>query len=89
MVHTLSRKDRRYPRTCRSIDGLVITLKDTDDDMDADVDLFLVNRRIKKIRGLELGRSQTFRGISGEMYRLTILAIHDDSNTVRIGIKPA
>lgn len=89
MMYTLSKRDRRYPRTCRTVDGITITLKDTDDDMEADFDLYSGNRRIKKIRDLELGRAQTFRGKSGELYRLTLLGVHDESHTVRIGIKPA
>ncbi len=89
LVHTLSLRDRRYPRVTNTIDGITIRLKDTDDDMDVDLDLFDGVRRIQKVRELELGRSQTFRGRSGDLYRLSVLGIHHKSRTVRIGIRPA
>jgi tetratricopeptide (TPR) repeat protein len=89
VVRTLSKKDRRYPKQAKIIDGITVRLRDTDGDLDADLNLYDGDRRIKKIRELPIGRSQTFRGHSGKRYRLTILSIHHKSHTVRIGIKPA
>ncbi len=89
VVHTVSERDRRYPRIVLAVDGIKMEIRDTDDDLEVDLDLFDGDRRIKKIRDLPLGGSQTFRGRSGVLYRLTVLAIHHKSHTARIGIKPA
>ncbi len=86
---TLSKKNRRYARRALLVDGIVAKLKDTDDDLDADIDLYDGDKRITKIRSLEIGQSKTFRGHSGKRYDLTILSIHHKSHTVRIGVKPA
>ena len=88
-VKTLSRKDRRYPREAKIIDGITALVKDTDGDLDADIYLYCSGRRIKKIKELPVGRSATFRGRSGRAYKLTILSIHHKTHTVRIGVKPA
>ncbi len=89
VIRTLSKRDHRYPRRARIIDGIAARLKDTDSDLDADIYLYAGDRRIKKIRELPVGQSQTFRGRSGKKYRLTILNVHHKTRTVRIGIKPA
>ncbi len=86
-VHTLSLKDRRYPRMVIAVDGIGVKLKDTDSDGEVDMDLFDGTKRVQKVRDLELGRSQTFRGKSGELYRLTLIGVHHKSETVKIGVK--
>jgi len=87
--HTLSLKDRRYPRMVVAVDGIGVHLKDTDSDGQVDLDLFDGKKRIQKVRELELGRSQSFQGKSGELYRLTLLGVHHKSRTVKIGVKRA
>ena len=89
IVHTLSKRDRRYPRITKTMEGITLKLRDTDDDGEVDMDIFDGKRRIKKVRDLEPGDSQTFRGKSGEVYRMTLLGVHHKSHTVRVGIKPA
>lgn len=88
-THVLSKKDRRYPRQVETLDGVRLRLEDTEGDLEVDIDVFIGKKRVKKIRDLELGRSQTFRGSSGALYRLTILGVHHKSDTVRLGIGPA
>lgn len=88
-IHTLSLKDRRYPRMAIAVEGIGVKLKDTDDDGEVDLDLFDGNKRFQKVRDLETGRSQTFQAKSGELYRLTVLAVHHKSRTVKIGLKRA
>ncbi|MEE8384658.1 MAG: hypothetical protein V3S01_01920 [Dehalococcoidia bacterium] len=88
VIRTLSKRDRRYPRQASLIDGVTVQLKDTDGDLDADLNLFEGEQRIGKIRELPVGRSQSFRSTSGKQYRLTILGVHHRTRTVRIGIKP-
>ncbi|MFH1419283.1 MAG: hypothetical protein ABII12_13480 [Planctomycetota bacterium] len=88
VLRTLSKENRRFTRRALLVDGIVANLKDTDDDLDADIDLYDGDQRIKKIRSLEIGQSKTFRGRSGKLYDLTILSIHHKSHTVRLGVKP-
>ncbi len=88
-VHTLSLKDRKYPRMVIAVDGISVKLKDTDSDGQVDLDLFDGKKRVEKVRDLELGRSQSFQGKSGELYRFTLLGVHHKSRTVKIGVKRA
>lgn len=87
IVHTLSKRDRRYPRILKTLEGITLELKDTDGDGEVDLDVFDGKRRIKKVRDLMPGASQTYRGKSGELYRMTLLGVHHKSHTVRIGIR--
>ncbi len=89
IVCTLSERDERHTRLARIMDGITIKLRDTDDDATADLDLYQGNRRVQKIRELKLGRSKSFRGRSGNWYKLTLLMVAHDSRTVRLGIEPA
>jgi hypothetical protein len=89
IITTLSRRDRLYARSARLVDGVEVRLKDTEADLEANFDLYCGKKRIKKIRDLTIGRSQIFEGVSGRLFRLTLLGIHHKSRTVRIGVKPA
>jgi hypothetical protein len=89
IIQSLSLKDRTYPKIAVTVEGVQLRLRDTDSDLEADFDLYAGRTRIKKIRGLKIGRSQLFSGANGVPYRLTLLGIHHKSRTVRVGIKPA
>ncbi len=84
---TLSKKDKRFAEQALLIDGIAVRLKGTEDDPEADLDLFDGKKRIKKIRGIRIGGSQTFSGRSGNDYRLVVLAIHHKTQTVRVGVQ--
>jgi hypothetical protein len=89
-VHTYSKKDERFPRRGPAIDGINLTLRDTDETdgtVEVDLDLEQGHDRIKKIRDLRVGRTQSFRGASGKIWRLTILSAHQKTHTVRIGFR--
>lgn len=88
-VKTLSLRDRRFAKEALVIDGVTVKLRDTDDDLEADLDLLTNNKRFKKIRALPLGRSATFLGQSGVTYRITVLRLHHKTRTVQLGVKPA
>ncbi|HUN81987.1 MAG TPA: hypothetical protein VMV81_10830 [Phycisphaerae bacterium] len=88
-LESLSLKDRTLAKSMSLPDGVEIRLKDTDADLEADFDMYIGKNRVKKIRGMKIGRSQILTGSSGELYRLTLLGIHHPSHTVRVGIKPA
>lgn len=87
VLRTLSKKDHRFSPQALLIDGIAVKLKGTDDEPEADLDLFDGKKRVKKIRGMRIGASQTFPGHSGINYRLVVLAIHDKTQTVRIGVQ--
>lgn len=90
IVRTYSLRDQRFPRTGDAIDGITLKLKDTDEDdgvIEVDVDLFKGGERIRKVRELRVGRSLTFRGASGQTYRMTIISAHHRTHTVRIGYR--
>lgn len=89
ITHTLSKRDKRYPRIVLAVDGVTVELRDTDGDQEVELDLLIGDERIKKIRDLLPGESRTFRGRSGKLYRLKLLAVHHKSHTVRIAIQPA
>lgn len=90
VVRTYSLQDQRFPRTGDAIDGITLKLKDTDEDdgvIEVDVDLLKGGERIRKVRALRVGRSLTFRGASGQTYRMTIISAHHRTHTVRIGFR--
>ena len=89
IIRTLSKKDERYDRRMKAVDGIAIKLRDTDDDLDVDLDLLKGDKRIQKIRELRIGGSKLFQGRSGTWYRLTVLDIRHKTRTVRLSIKPA
>jgi hypothetical protein len=89
IVCTLSKRDSRYSRDVTILERIELRLRETDDDPDADLDVFEGNRRLKKLRGMEIGESQSFSSRDGRLFRITILSIHDPSKTVRVGIRPA
>lgn len=89
VMESMSLKDKSLSRGMSAIEGITLLLRDTDDDDEADFDLYMGKERMKKVRGLKLGRSAVFSGPSGALYRLTLLGIHHKSQTVRVGIRPA
>jgi hypothetical protein len=69
------------------VDGIRIVLEDTDSDDQVDLDLFNGKKRIQKVRGLKQGRSQSFQGKSGDLYRLTLLSVQHKKRTVKFAVK--
>lgn len=89
VVRTLSKKDRKFPNKVEVLDGLVIELRDTDDDPKADLSVHLGARRIAKLNGLRIGEPRTVAGRSGRVYEIVVLTIVDNRQTVRVGIRPS
>jgi tetratricopeptide (TPR) repeat protein len=87
VLSTLSKKDKAFPKEAMLIDGIVIKLKGTGDDPKTDLDLCDGKKRVKKIRGLKIGASETFAGHSGVEFRLVILSIQHKTDTVRVGVQ--
>jgi hypothetical protein len=88
VIRTLSKKDRRYPRKVEVIDGLTVEVRDTDDDPDADYNVYLAGKRIGKYKGVKIGEPRPVAGRSGRMYEIVILSIIDSRRTIRFGIRP-
>jgi hypothetical protein len=86
---TLSRRDKRYARRVAAMDGLSVRLRDTDSDPDADLDIYADDKRIRTIRDLGPGQSETFTTPSGSAYSVSLLSVNHPTRTVCIVIKPA
>lgn len=86
---TLSRRDKRYERRVFAGDGFSVRLRDTDDAPDADLDIYAGDKRIRKIRDIEPGQSETFTTPSGAAYSLSLLSVDHATRTVHIALKPA
>lgn len=84
---TLSRGDKRYARRAGAMDGLSVRLRDTDKDPEADLDIYANDKRIRKIRDLRPGQSETFTTPSGTAYSLSLLSVNHPTRTVCIVIK--
>jgi len=85
----LSNDDDNIPRERALIDDISICVKDTDaDPLDTDLEI-RVGRYEGKFKGLRVGRRLRIRGASGREYRLTILAIDDDTETIRLSLERA
>ena len=86
-VRTLSKKDRRFPKKVELLDGLVIEVRDTDDDPDADFNIYLHGKRIAKCKGVKPRERRGVFGRSGRRYEVVLLEINDRRQTIRIGIR--
>ncbi len=88
MVRTLSKEDRRFPRKAALLDGLTAEVRDTDDDPDADFNVYLAGKRIAKRKGIEIGEATVVPGRSGRVYRLVLLDVTHERHTIRLGVEP-
>ncbi|MBN1341064.1 MAG: hypothetical protein JXQ73_00185 [Phycisphaerae bacterium] len=88
-MRTLSKKDRRFPRKAEIIDGLIVEIRDTDDDPDADFYVYIGSKRIAKHKGVRIGEARQVPGRSGRAYDLVLLAVIDSQQTIRLGVRPA
>jgi len=83
----ISRKDTRYRDTATTVDGVTVRLRDTDHDpLDADIEIRIGTTRIRR-DDLRIGQGVTFRVAEGRTYRLVVLSILDDRETVSFGIQ--
>ncbi|HVP11947.1 MAG TPA: hypothetical protein VMV94_12270 [Phycisphaerae bacterium] len=87
LLRTLSKKDKGFPKEAMLVDGILIKLKGTGDEPKTDIELYDGKKRIKKIKGLRIGSSETFPGHSGVEYRLVVLSIHHKTDTIRVGVQ--
>lgn len=83
----LSVEDRRFPREVHTVDDIRVKVKDTDPGPDADLDIYLGDKRIEKVRDIKTGESVRVKGRSGGWYELVVITIVDRTESVRIGIR--
>ena len=83
----LSVEDRRFPRQAHLTDDIHVRIKDTDEEPDADLDIYVGSRRVRKARDVEAGDTIPVRGRSGKPYELVVITIVDRTESVRIGIR--
>jgi hypothetical protein len=89
VVRTLSKKDSRFPKKAEIVDGLIVELRDTDDDPKADFSVYSGSKHGTKLKGLKIGESHVVVGRSGRVYELIVLSIIDKRQTVRLGVRAA
>ncbi len=83
----ISRKDGRYRDTATTVDGVTVRLRDTDHDpLDADIEIRIGTTRIRR-DDVRIGQGVTFRVAEGRTYRLVVLSILDDRETMSFGIQ--
>ncbi len=84
---TVSRDDDRYPKELTTIDGIIVKVKDTDEDpLDADLEIRVGSFKTR-YKDQPVGARITGRGESGRRYQVVILAIEDDEETVHFAIE--
>lgn len=84
---TVSRKDNRYPKKVETVDGIFVKVKDTDDDPDADVEIYLDRKRIRRINNWRVGQHVTVVGRSGRLYDIVLRDITDSTESIRVGVR--
>jgi hypothetical protein len=83
----ISRDDKHYPKELMTLDGIVVKVKDTSDRPPrADVEI-RVEKTQKRYDNLRVGMRINGRGISRAPYRVVILAINPDTETVAFSIE--
>jgi len=88
MIVYVSRENPRYPKRALLTDGLSVKVKDTDPaPLDADLEVYLSNRRVGKFADLPIGSVLTVLGRSLRPYDLILMHIEDDTETVKIGLR--
>jgi len=82
----ISRDDDIAPRKVLTIDGIMLKIEDTDRcPLDVDIELSVLGNEYE-FEDLPVGSSVELTGQSGQRYQLHILAIDDDSETLRFAI---
>lgn len=83
---TVSREDRRHPRRAFLYDGLSVEVRDTDRHPQADLSVYLGDRRVLKARNLKPGEAASVTGRSGSRYAVRVLSIEHATETVKVGL---
>ncbi|HUW83326.1 MAG TPA: hypothetical protein VMZ31_11065 [Phycisphaerae bacterium] len=88
LVVCVSRDDPRYAERALLTDGIFVRVKDTDFfPLDADMELYVGNKRVAKLSNLRTGSVVTVLGRSGEPYELLLMHIDSGPETVKIGLR--
>jgi hypothetical protein len=83
----VSRDDDRYPKEVKTLDGIIVKVRDTDEDpLDADMEI-RVGHTEKEYDDLPTGAKIEGRGLSGRHYQLIIERIYDEEETVHFVLR--
>ena len=83
----VSRDDDIAPEEMLTVDGIVLEIEDSDGrPLDVDIDLH-VGCREYEFEDLRIGSSVDVQGRSGQLYRVDILDIDDETETLRFAIR--
>jgi hypothetical protein len=85
----VSVEDKRFPRRAHLFDDIHVRLNDTDSDPEAEFDVYLGRKRVAEGDDFRLGDVIRVRGRSGEWYEIFLITIVHETETVRLGIRPA
>ena len=91
VILRVSRDDRRYSDKAWLRDGILVKLKDTDNDDggDADIEIHLENKKLAKLDNLRTDAVIPVMGVSGREYEIVIMGVHDKTETVTLGLRTA
>lgn len=82
----VSRDDDIAYKEIPTVDGIIVKVKDTDDDpLDADIEV-RVDHYEEEFEDVPIGASIPVVGLSGQTFYLNVFDIHDDSETVSFAI---
>jgi len=82
----ISNHDKRFPKKQAVTDGISVEVRDTDrSPLDADLRI-AVGTYSGKFKGLHVGTRLRIRGASGQEYRLTVIGIDDQTETVHLSV---
>jgi hypothetical protein len=89
LVGIISRGDHRFNKVMTIMDGLSVKLRDTDDDpLDADLEIVAGKFKISA-NNVPAGNAVKIRGVSQRQYKLTILWIDHERDTVKFAVDRA
>ncbi|MBI4579996.1 MAG: tetratricopeptide repeat protein [Planctomycetes bacterium] len=85
-VGTVSRDNSRYKKVVVTVDGISVKVKDTDrKPLDADLEIVAGKFKVKP-DDVPVGAAIKIQGVSGRLYKLTVLYIIDADETVGFAI---
>jgi tetratricopeptide (TPR) repeat protein len=86
LVGIISRDDRRFNKAMAIMDGLTVKLRDTDEEP-LDADLEIVGGKFKiSPKDVPAGGAVKIRGVSKREYKLTIMWIDHDKDTIKFAV---
>ena len=87
-IARVSQDDDRWPEKADLINGLAVKVRDTDGSpLDADLDVYLGDKRLAKLSDLPVDSIIYALDVSGVRHEIVIMDIYDAEETVTVGIR--